>query len=386
MSLVFVSDLNCFKLHNLILIDNTSIPNIINLKTIYDFDNFELKDNNWYVKNIKLHKFLFSDKEYDYIEFKNNNKTDFRLSNVNLKLYDIEEPKNVQILEKGKHIKITEGKFSGQIRNMYWKVKDKNSNLYYLMSCKDLNKNTVYFKFDINSLDKVLNAYEGKRHVWHSDKNGYVKTTYIDSNGIKINRYLHQHLMNYYGNGLNKNTKTIDHINRDKLDNRLSNLRLATQSEQNINTDKRKRKKDAKDLPDCLTQDMIPKYVVYYNECYNKEKELYREFFKIEKHPKYDGSICGSKSNKVSIQDKLKEIKEFLKNIDENKDIIKEEKKLPVGIRLKVLDNSEQLILDCKINNTRYGLKMKCNNSKTFDENYQMFKNKVIEKYPNYKI
>ena len=24
--------------------------------------------------------------------------------------------------------------------------------------------------------------------------------------------------------------------------------------------------------------------------------------------------------------------------------------------------------------------------SKTFDENYQMFKNKVIEKYPNYKI
>lgn len=384
MSLVFVSDLNCFKLHNLILIDNTSIPNIINLKTIYDFDNFELKDNNWYVKNIKLHKFLFSDKEYDYIEFKNNNKTDFRLSNVNLKLYDIEEPKNVQILEKGKHIKITEGKFSGQIRNMYWKVKDKNSNLYYLMSCKDLNKNTVYFKFDINSLDKVLNAYEGKRHVWHSDKNGYVKTTYIDSNGIKINRYLHQHLMNYYGNGLNKNTKTIDHINRDKLDNRLSNLRLATQSEQNINTDKRNRKYNAKDLPDGLTQDMIPKYVVYYNEYYNKEKDLYRDFFKIEKHPKYEGTICSSKSNKVSIHDKLKEIKDYLKKIDDNNNVIKETSKLPTGIRHKILDNKEELILDYKIDNIRYGLKMKCNNSKTFDENYQMFKNKVIEKYPTY--
>ncbi len=386
MSLVFVSDLNCFKLHNLILIDNTSIPNIINLKTIYDFDNFELKDNNWYVKNIKLHKFLFSDKEYDYIEFKNNNKTDFRLSNVNLKLYDIEVPKNVQILEKGKHIKITEGKFSGQIRNMYWKVKDKNSNLYYLMSCKDLNKNTVYFKFDINSLDKVLNAYEGKRHVWHSDKNGYVKTTYIDSDGIKINRYLHQHLMNYYGNGLNKNTKTIDHINRDKLDNRLSNLRLATQSEQNINTDKRNRKCNAKDLPDGLTQDMIPKYVVYYNECYNKEKDLYRDFFKIEKHPKYDATICSSKSNKVSIHDKLKEIKDYLKKIDDNNNVIKETSRLPTGIRHKILDNKEELILDYKIDNIRYGLKMKCNNSKTFDENYQVFKNKIIEKYPNYNI
>ena len=94
--------------------------------------------------------------------------------------------------------------------------------------------------------------------------------------------------------------------------------------------------------------------------------------------------ICGSKSNKVSIHDKLKEIKEFLKNIEENKDTIKEEKILPVGIRLKVHDKGEQLILDYKIDNNRYGLKMKCDNSKTFDENYQMFKNKVTKKYPNY--
>ena len=383
MSLVFVSDFNCFKLHNLILIDNTSIPNIVNLKALYDFNNFEIKNDIWYVKSVKLHNLLFSDKEYDYIKFKNNNTADFRLNNIEFKQYSIDEPKNVQIIEKGSYLKLNEGKYSGQIRNMYWKVKD-NNDVYYLMSCKDLNKKNVYFKFDINSLDKVLNVYKNNRYTWHIGKNGYAKTCYINDEGKKINRYLHQHLMDYYGNGLEKNTKTIDHINRDKLDNRLSNLRLATQSEQNINTDKRKRKKDAKDLPDGLTQDMIPKYVVYYNECYNKEKDLYRDFFKIEKHPKYEGTICGSKSNKVSIHDKLKEIKEFLKNIDENKDTIKEEKKLPVGIRLKVLDNSEQLILDYKIDDNRYGLKMKCDNSKTFDENYKMFKNKVTKKYPNY--
>ena len=161
-------------------------------------------------------------------------------------------------------------------------------------------------------------------------------------------------------------------------------LPLATQSEQNINTNKRKRKKDAKELPDGLTQDMIPKYVVYYNECYNKEKDLYREFFKIEKNPKYDGTICGSKSNKLSIQDKLEEIKGYLKKIEEDKDTIKEEKKLPVGIILKVHDKGEHLILDYRKDNVRYGLKMKCNNSKTFDENYQMFKNKVTKKYPNF--
>ena len=32
----------------------------------------------------------------------------------------------------------------------------------------------------------------------------------------------------------------------------------------------------------------MKKYIVYYKECYNKEKNLYREFFKIERHPKLD--------------------------------------------------------------------------------------------------
>ena len=147
---------------------------------------------------------------------------------------------------------------------------------------------------------------------------------------------------------------------------------------------KRLRKKTAIQLPSELKQDMIPKYVVYYNECYNKEKDLYRDFFKIEKHPKYDATICSSKSNKVSIHDKLKEIKDYLKKIEDNNNIIKEISKLPIGIRHKILDNKEELILDYKIENVRYGLKMKCDNSKTFDENYKVFKNKVIEKYPTY--
>ena len=389
MSLSFSHSKNCFELHNLFLIDNECIPNIINLKAIFDFSNFEQKNNEWYVNNNKLSRILFSNKSFDYIEYSNENTADFRIKNINFKNYIIEKPTGVEIIECGSYLKINEGRFSGQIRNMYWKVSnptDSNNEVYYLMSCKDLNKKTIFFKFDVNSLEKVLNVYQGKRHVWHAGKNGYVKTSYINSDGIKVGRYLHQHLMDYYGNGLNKNTKTIDHINRDKLDNRLSNLRLATQSEQNINTDKRNRKCNAKELPDDLTQDMIPKYVVYYNECYNKEKDLYRDFFKIEKHPKYERTICSSKSNKVSIHDKLKEIKDYLKKIEDNNNIIKEISKLPTGIRHKILDNKEELILDYKIDNVRYGLKMKCDNSKTFDENYKVFKNKIIEKYPNYKI
>ena len=66
---------------------------------------------------------------------------------------------------------------------------------------------------------------------------------------------------------------------------------------------KRARKKTAKELPEGITQNMLPKYVVYYKECYNKEKNLYREFFKIEKHPKIKKPINSSKSNKKTIKE-----------------------------------------------------------------------------------
>ena len=33
---------------------------------------------------------------------------------------------------------------------------------------------------------------------------------------------------------------------------------------------------------------MMPKYVNYTKECYNKEKNLWREFFRIENHTKQE--------------------------------------------------------------------------------------------------
>ena len=100
MSLVFCKKLNCFKLHNVILIDNQSIPNIINLKAMFDFNNFDFRNNTWYVKNVKLYNILFADKEFNYIEQLNDH-WDFRISNVKFKSYKIEEPSNVDILEYG---------------------------------------------------------------------------------------------------------------------------------------------------------------------------------------------------------------------------------------------------------------------------------------------
>ena len=88
--------------------------------------------------------------------------------------------------------------------------------------------------------------------------------------------------------------------------------------EQDTQPKKRARKCNAKTLPSGIRQDMMKKYVVYYHEYLNPEKTRSREFFKIEKHPKLEKIWIGTKSNKVSIQEKLKQANKVVEDLDKN--------------------------------------------------------------------
>ena len=79
---------------------------------------------------------------------------------------------------------------------------------------------------------------------------------------------------------------------------------------------KRARKCTAKSLPTGLTQNMMKKYVIYYHEYLNPERTRSREFFKIEKHPKLKKIWIGTKSNKVSLLDKLKQVNKVVEELD----------------------------------------------------------------------
>ena len=92
----------------------------------------------------------------------------------------------------------------------------------------------------ITDVDGIIHVLKGKRylfftddervldHVWCPMADGYA-ATHIDGKPIMVHRFL----MNPMPNEL------VDHINTNKMDNRICNLRLANKSENAYNSKKR---------------------------------------------------------------------------------------------------------------------------------------------------
>jgi hypothetical protein len=280
------------------------------------------------------------------------------------------------VLEKDDGIYIRAGKFAGTRKNFCYLIENTETNKrYYKMTCNpDNTKCTILSIEDI----ELIKNYKPHRPVFSLHSNGYS----FGKNPItKKQIYLHSFVIKNMNPGdekINDKKYSIDHINRIKLDNRRNNLRWATQSVQNSNQNKRSRKKTAIKLPEGITQDMMPKYISYCKECYNKEKELFREFFRIEKHPKQEKTISSSKSSKLTILEKLEQIKEKLSNLDND---IVVERKLPPYYTIQNFRKAPHLTFDRRIDDKRYNLKMKMNENKSLKEELERFNEKLKKKY-----
>ncbi len=112
---------------------------------------------------------------------------------------------------------------------------------------------------DIDDLEKVRNYH------WYLNKKGCVATNDLD----KYSKELHRHIMDY------PEGMIVNHINRDKLDNRKCNLRICTNSEHSHNKSsvKSNSKTGFKGIAPCLYKAKIQKDGVTYQlgKFYTKE-------------------------------------------------------------------------------------------------------------------
>jgi hypothetical protein len=369
------------------LMDFSDRDNIINFTHKFKFnDNSDIYPS--YLKNYKKYNYLdfiykinLTNSKY---YFKNENIYDLR--RVNVEIYHVYHDK---IVEKYQVIEYIRGHSNSMgddaivMKNPIWRILD-DGKQYLLMYCE---KDTIC-KLCQKSYDIILDFEKniGKKLCWHKLTSGYLQTQF---NGKHL--YMHQLIMNCYSNGYGTLIISVDHIDRDPLNNCFDNLRLATREEQEqnkkhiIENTRKERKHNARELPEGITNDMMERYVVYYFEWLNKEKTKSREFFKIEKHPKLNKIWISSKSEKVSIKEKLDKANKVVKDLENDIIPVKEGLILPKYVSLVTIRDKEHLVFEKRKDSIRLNIKMDLKEGYDIDNELIRLDGKIKEKYENEK-
>lgn len=362
------------------LVDLEDKDRIINFNKKFVFIN-ETDIYPSYSSNYKRFNYLdfifnFSEESVYYV-FKNVNQYDLRKCNVEIyHFYHKTIIETYHVIEYVKGHYFNMGQDANIMKNPIWRISE-NGKEYLLMYCE---KDTIC-KLCCESYQKILN-YEsninnGNKITWYKHQNGYVLCS--------INVYIHQIIMDCYGNGKGTKNISVDHVDQNPLNNTLENLRIATRKEQEQNSKgikpgTQKERSSKKDLPEGITYQMLKKYVYYNREFYNKEKTKERDFFRVE-HPKLDKPWSTTKSNNVSIQEKLAQANKVVDDLENDIYPVKNDNALPKYVSLIINREKPHLVFEKKVNGKRLGLKMVLPEEYDLEEQIYSLNEKIKKKY-----
>ena len=323
--------------------------------------------------------FIFNyNQETVYFIFKNDNHCDLRRNNVEIyHIYHKNISQKYEIIEYMRGHYLTMGQDANLMKNPIWRIKE-NEKEYILMYCE---KDTIC-KLCPESYQKILdyenNSNNRNKITWFKLQNGYIMGS--------TNLYIHQIITGCYGNGKGTKNVSVDHIDQNPLNNTLRNLRIATRKEQEQNTkgikDGTQRERSSKkDLPDGITYEMFKKYVYYNREFYNKEKTKEREFFRVE-HPKLDKPWATTKSEKVSILEKLAQANKVVDDLENDIYPEKGEPTLPKYVSLVVTREKPHLVYEKRIvDGKRLNVKMVLPEEYDLHDQLAILNEKIKDKY-----
>lgn len=374
--------------NNTYLMDLSDKDKIINFNASFVFANktdaYPSYCRNY--KRLNYLNFIFNyNDEYVYYKFKNDNKYDLRKNNV--EIYHSYHTIIIQTYKTAEYIPghyLRMGKSANIMKNPTWKIEENGKN-YLLMFCE---KNTIC-KLCLESYNTILefekNVNENNKLTWFVSSNGYIQSHSVS----KKTYYIHQIIMNCYGNGKGTKNVSVDHIDRNPLNNSYENLRIATRKEQEENSTgfmigTNKKRFSKKIIPEGITPEMLPKYV-YYNceEIFNEKTTTKREFFRVE-HPKLDKSWSTTKSFKVSIIDKLAQATKVVEDLENDIYPTKTTQTLPKYVSLVTMREKPHLVFEKREEDKRLSLKMILPKDYDLHVQLEILNEKIKTKYENY--
>jgi|SaaInlV_135m_DNA_1039713.scaffolds.fasta_scaffold00634_12 hypothetical protein len=391
----FDSEKQCGKVtfsDKVVLMDFKDLFSIINHDRTFTRYTSE-KQFPFYMRNQQLvsymeHIFKYSPENINYI-FKNGDSYDLRRSNVEIfhnYHTTVTQKYEVTSYQLG-HI-TTNGRSAYTMKNPIWRINE-NGTEYMLMYCE---KDTLCKLCPI-SYQKILdfeNEQNNKKKLtFYKHTNGYIGSHVDETNGLLI----HQIINDCYGNGKGTHLISVDHMDQDPLNNTYDNLRITTRKEQEQNSNgikkgtKRSRKADAHPYPEGITHDMLPKYIHYPKpEEYGTNGKT-RTCFIVEKHPTLIAhnkkSLCSSKSEKVSPEEKLQQAIDILAYLDKGEMPPEKEPALPKYYSLSNARGKPHLVYERRREDgTRMNVKMVLPEDFEMSSQVERLAAKVSVKYP----